>query len=420
MKNRIMLCTACALTSLTAQADVRVNGFANIIGGITSSDDQVFNYDDRISFSEESLFAIQVVGDVNDKITATGQIVARGANDYNPDFEWAYLTYQLNEKLSISAGRLRLPLFNYSSSLDVGYSHHWVSPPRAVYDVPFNNLEGLTIDYASFAGDWEYNLSASFGTYEGEVGETPSLGNNVQLYSAEAIYDWFKLRLVIGQSKTSFPLLESNNEGFLGAGLALNALAATGFSELESQLQIADDTGTFAGLSIQVDKYDWFISGEYTDVRVEQSFTSEDSAYYLTAGLRFGKWTPSITYEKAKGDINTRFNGQIAALTDVELTAAQIQNFVNTPFGAGVNALSPVSLTQLPVEIAGPAVTEGLAEFARGLILSGADESEVWSATIRYDYDTNIALKADISRFSNNLNNEEDGTLLRVGANYVF
>jgi hypothetical protein len=43
----------------------------------------------------------------------------------------------------------------------------------------------------------------------------------------------------------------------------------------------------------------------------------------------------------------------------------------------------------------------------------------VLSATLRYDYDTNIAFKVDLSKRTNDLN-DTDVTLLRVGANYVF
>ena len=83
---KTLIALACAAT-FTANAEVRINGFANLIAGVTSSEDTLYGYDDKISFSEESLFAIQISGDVNDKITATGQLVARGADDYDPDFE---------------------------------------------------------------------------------------------------------------------------------------------------------------------------------------------------------------------------------------------------------------------------------------------------------------------------------------------
>jgi hypothetical protein len=49
------LITIAALTAstFTVQADVRINGFANFVGGITSSEDTLYGYDDSISFSEE-------------------------------------------------------------------------------------------------------------------------------------------------------------------------------------------------------------------------------------------------------------------------------------------------------------------------------------------------------------------------------
>ena len=48
------------------------------------------------------------------------------------------------------------------------------------------------------------------------------------------------------------------------------------------------------------------------------------------------------------------------------------------------------------------------------------DEETTITLGLRYDYDTNIALKADISTFSDDLNDANDATLLRFAVNYVF
>ncbi len=383
MKTKLSIAILSALACTTASAEVKVNGFANIVGGLTSSDDQVYGYDDRVSFSEGSLFAIQVIGDINDKMTATGQIVARGANDYDPDFEWAYLTYRPNDKLSISAGRLRLPLFNYSSSSDIGYSFHWIEAPQAVYAVPFNNLDGLSLNYASFAGDWEYNLSGSLGTYKGITNQTETNGDNVFLLSAEATYDIFKFRMVGGRSNASLNTAESNDEGLLFTNGIIEGIIAAELTDLGNGLKLEDDTGTFLGTSVGIDNFNWFVSAEYTIVEVEDSFISKDTAFYITGGIRAGKWTPALTYERAKGDIPTQFNTQIAQLS----------------------LLSPQ-----------------LGGAARAIINAQNEDVDVWSATVRYDYDTNIALKADITYISNDSNplTATDVTLLRFGANYVF
>ena len=116
MKKLFAMSALALAVSSTANAEIRINGFANLVGGITSSDDSLYGFDEDINFSEQSLFAIQVSGDINERMTATGQLVARGSDDYNADFEWAYLTYAATDNVSVSAGRLRMPLFKYSAS----------------------------------------------------------------------------------------------------------------------------------------------------------------------------------------------------------------------------------------------------------------------------------------------------------------
>jgi hypothetical protein len=419
------LLTIAALTAstFTAQAEVRINGFANFTGGMTDSNNTLYGYDDRFSFSEESLFAIQISGDINDKMTATGQLVAKGANNYDPEFEWAYLTYEATDNLSIVAGRLRLPLFNYSASKDVGYSYHWLTTPRSVYDVPFNNLEGIRFDYADYAGDWEYNINFSTGTFNGPTLGTEVTGNNALVLSAEATYDWFKIRGVAGTAKSTLNIGNSTRADLIQASAGLDSIYATGFSELGELLKWEDDKGEFLGLSVQVDKFDWFVSAEITSIDVAQSFLSSTEAYYVTAGMRKGKWTPSITYEKSKSEADIKFPSQVSQLTSAQLSITQVQNFVNSPFGMSVNqgviAAVGAPLTLLPQPNSSAIITGALNSVSNGLLFANNSEDTTVSATLRYDYDVNIALKVDVSKFTDDLS-DQDVTLIRFGANYVF
>lgn len=366
---KTLIALTCA-ASFTSSAEVRINGFANLIAGITSSDDTLYGYDDKISFSEESLFAIQISGDVNDKVTATGQLVARGSDDYDPDFEWAYLTYEATDNLSISAGRLRLPLFRYSASLDVGYSYHWIAPPQTVYDVAFNNLDGIRFDYSNYAGDWEYNIQVAAGTFE-ESSDTFSIkGDDTVVLSVEAAYDFFKIRGVFGRAKSTLDVAALNP--------LLAQLQPVLTPSLFSNLVADGDTGQFLGLGLEVDKFNWFISGEITAVDTKNSIFREDVAYYITAGIRTGKFTPSITFEKIESEDEFRFTDQIGQLP----AALQAQLF--------------------------------------GLQTLFDDNEQSLNLGVRYDYDTNIAFKADVSKFEDDDNDANDATLVRLAVNYVF
>jgi hypothetical protein len=333
----------------------------------------LFGYDDNVDFSNGSLFAIQVSGDVNENVTATAQLLARGENDYEADFEWAYLTYTVNDQLSVNAGRLRLPLFRYSASSDVGYSFHWAQTPFSVYDVPFTNLDGVRIDYSNNVGDWDYLLQFGAGTYESEIGDGVINGENVLLVTAEATYESFKARLVYGQSDSTFA------ETTTDAAFAQLAQISPG---LANKVALRDDRGTFKGVGLEYDNFEWFISGEFTEVSTEDSFAADDIAYFLTAGTRLGKFTPSLTYEARDGKGDVKFLEDIAALP------AQFQP-------------------------AASAVVVGFQSFF-------FEDYALTTLGLRYDVDSQVALKLDVSSYENKIQDELDATLVRVAVNYVF
>ncbi|MEP1551879.1 MAG: porin [Paraglaciecola sp.] len=367
------LLTIAALTATTfaANAEVRINGFANLIGGISNTEGSPYGYGEDIGFTEESLFAIQISGDINEKMTATGQIVAKGEDGYTPSFEWAYMTYSATDNLSISAGRLRLPLFRYSSSLDVGYSYHWVNAPQAVYDVPFNNLDGIRLDYSNYAGDWEYNIQLAYGAYDTDTDVYNIVGNNTIVASAELTYEWLKLRGVWGTGESSLNLYALED--------SLATLEQVLPADLYDLYAYEEDNGYFVGFGVEVDRFDWFVSAEITSVDTPDSYLREDMAYYVTAGLRLGKFTPSITYEAKESEEDFKYVDQISALPSAELQATLY----------GIQTLFD-------------------------------DDSKTITLGLRYDYDTNIALKADVSKYTDDLNEDNDATLVRFAVNYVF
>jgi hypothetical protein len=138
-KLSVAVAICAALATSYANAEVRINGFASIVGGKSLEDDRGrYGYDDDISFKNESVFALQISADLQEKLSATAQIVARGNNDFDAEFEWAYLTYEFNDELQLSAGKMRVPFYRYSDFIDVGYAYRWVRPPESVYSIPFS------------------------------------------------------------------------------------------------------------------------------------------------------------------------------------------------------------------------------------------------------------------------------------------
>ncbi len=375
---KLFVFSAVALAvSTSAQAEVRINGFANLVTGMASSDDTLYGYDENFSFDQQSLFAIQLSGDVNDKITATGQLVARGSDNYDVDFEWAYMTYSATDNLSVSAGRLRLPLFRYSASLDVGYSYHWVAPPESVYGVPFNNLDGVRVDYSNYSGDLEYNLQLSYGTIdtdfdvEGQSGNIRA--NNVMTATADVTYGNFKARGVVGRADTTF-----NVPAFSPFLAGLTQIAPA----LSNLVNADDDLATFTGIGLEYDNFNWFVSGEITEVSIDDSFYIDSVNYYLTAGIRVDKFTPFVTAEWTDADQDIKFLDKVNSFPE--------------PYKSQAAAI------------------------VTGLQLPFIEKSNSYSVGVRYDWNTNVALKADLTKFDSDINDADDASLVRFAVNYIF
>ena len=368
-------------------AEIRINGFGNFNAGITSTEDSFLGYDDTVDFSNQSLFALQVSGDIGEKFSATAQVLARGNEDYSPEFEWAYLNYEINDNWSAQAGRLRLPLFSYSDSLDVAYSYHWVTAPSTVYNVPFNNIDGLKIVNTTSFNNWDLNTSLSVGQYKGTSFGADIIGQNAVLLSAQLSNMEWTFRGVVGRATTTLDLTKSDLEDgqFLGNGF--NAIEAAGFTELADNLRVDEDSGEFYGVSFMYDNMEYFFGGEATSIRLNNTFANDDDAFYVTAGARFNKWTPSITYERFESNGDVKFADQIAA----------------------------ISASALPIETA-----QGLSAIAIGAQMAQLEDYDVVTATLRYDLDAGIALKGDVSKVSHENNDALDATLLRLGVNFVF
>ncbi|WP_032095716.1 MULTISPECIES: hypothetical protein [unclassified Alteromonas] len=393
MKKKLAILSMASLVAAPAIAEVQINGFANLIGGMTLDDNEsVYDYDSDFSFDPASVFGLQVRGEISDKLSATAQVVGRGRDDYDADFEWAYMTYNVSNTTSISAGRIRMPLFKYSASLDVGYSYHWLTPPDSVYGIDFNNIDGVRVDYSNYSGDWEYGAQFTTGRAQADttISGTPAALtlDNVLAVSFEVTRDWFSARTLLARGKTSAENPEF--DAFVDGAGQFGAVVP-GASALASGLRVEEDTGTFFEVAVGVDKYDWFVGAEYTQTEVDGSVIADNKAWYVTAGLRFGKFTPHITYEVEEAD-----NGAQLGL---------------------VAALPPTIAT-------GDAVTDatwsGIYQAASGIAAQQNLDVSAVTAGLRYDVEPGLALKADVTWYSDDLNDLNDATLLKVGVNYTF
>lgn len=295
---------AALVTSLpsSAQDNIQWSGFGTIAAGMTtSSDDALFGYDDNIDFNPDSLFALQAKADLSDKLSVTAQLMSRGSEDFDLGVEWAYLQYQISDSSSINVGKLRLPFYMYSDSLDVGYSYHWLRTPQSVYRVAFDNYTGVSFQHNAFVGNFTFNTQIIAGNMEDDVwagGDKDSAAelNNLIGFNTSAAYGNLTMRVAYYQTNDTNIHLEEID------GL-LSDLREVGANQIASELEVSEDKGTFASVGFMYDNFNWFVGGEYTNLEVNGSYIPEQRSSYLTAGKRFENWALHATVGQTDDEI---------------------------------------------------------------------------------------------------------------------
>lgn len=397
-----LLASAIGLIATPALAtDIRIDGFANIVAGqmISDTDDgSLYGYDEDLSFSPESNYGIQFRGDLQEGLSVTAQIVGRGSEEFDATVTWAYLTYEINDELSLKAGRSRVPYFIYSDFLDIGYAYHWIRPPQAVYGLGFENQDGLTLEHLKDIGDWTSRITVMAGRLDTN---TDLNGTDVTLKILNQVgaawsmsYDWFTARVAYFTSRVEIPVddLTTLSQGIIDYDAGL-ALAVPGYQEgtldsLADKVVFDQDKAEFTGIGFVADKGNLFAVTEYTQVRIDDSSLEDRDSWYVSAGYRMNQFTLFGTYEKYNFNAKTE----------------EIDKFANAAPITGVPALDGARagiLAALPD------------------IFAGEQDAEGMGFGVRYNFHPSAAIKIEYNQLDNRTTDTKPQSIA-IATNIVF
>lgn len=289
-----------ALLSGTASADVNFTGFASITAGKVLSGDGVPHYGvpptfladypivsaygEDWSFREESLFGLQIMADLGEKLSATAQIVARGADDFDAKVEWAFLSYELNSNWTLQAGKKRLPLFYYSDFYDVGFAYTWIRPPADTYTWQVFNYNGLNLLYQGTVGDWSLGANVYTGSEKSEDNRLLS--------------QFFFLEPTTEEWKDIFgAVVNLSNDWLEVRGTAMtytNERTRSGIPTTWGGKTERD--GTFLGLAINMTFGQAFVLTELNQLELDDD--GELDSLMVSVGYNFDGLTPYIAYSE--------------------------------------------------------------------------------------------------------------------------
>lgn len=364
-----------AFAASSAHAEIRFNGFASIKAGSTlSSSDHLYGYDKEVDFNNESLFALQVQADLADRLSVTAQLMGRGENDFNAEFEWAYLTYELNSQTRINAGRIRTPFYRYSDFMDVGYAYDWARVPSSVYNLDFNNLEGVSLVRFGQLGTVESSIQLIFGSYSGETSITPVPADASIEQVAGATWELSQGNVSARLAYLTGKLTLVDQDGELSS--LLNLLEQSGFADTANQIRINDARSSFMGLALGYDNGSLVLSGELVQAKVNDTVIPTQNGYYLSAGYRINSYTPFVSFENRNNDGKAEIYQALAA---------------TNPFRPAVE----------------------------GVVDSFTTKRDTWNIGSRYDFHPSAALKVQFSSQKDKALDQRD-QLLTVGIDLVF
>ncbi len=123
------------------------------------------------TFERDSVFGLQADARLNAQWSATLQLKASPAVDSDNRWAvqpaWAMVSWRPSDDWLLRAGRLRLPLYLHSESLDVGVTHDMARLPTEMYSIsPTSDINGLFVTKTWVRNTGE--LTADI--YTGQVG----------------------------------------------------------------------------------------------------------------------------------------------------------------------------------------------------------------------------------------------------------
>ena len=238
--------------------------------GLVSIDSSSRSYEDDAAGLNNSVIGGQVEVLINDNLSGflQGKAFFNQDDDASTSLDWAYLSYDFGDDITVRAGKFLVPLLQGTELRSISYSRLWARPL-----IPINGANGLD-EYTGLellkhiqqdSGSWQLQLSTGKPSHEEEDGEIES--KNLKLLAARYQHGNFWLRAAALHGR---------------------------FSVRGADDKVLDDSASFIMGSLESE----FIMGAYV-LNLGYATSQSDiivngSIYYASLGLQMGHITPFI------------------------------------------------------------------------------------------------------------------------------
>jgi len=357
-------------------------------------------YTEEFDFEQESMVAVQMRAEISDKLNATIQLVAKGADGWSPDVDWAYLSYQTSADGSLMVGRRMLPMYYFSEYMEVGYAYPWIRPPANLYWWEITQFNGLTYLHAFHIGDWTINASVFGGRETQRDIKSHDFWRNRGGYYFPPAGNYLS-----GTADVTWSKILGTNIAFSNDWIDIRA------SYFSTHYNTTSDI-------FFIDEFDLNSDG-IVDQRIERRTNPDGTP------IRSGDWPLT--------DFDLDFYGLGGSLTFEYVTFLFDYNYVVYDDGYGsefptyyLSLVYNHDIWQPYVGISSAKLD--LTQDWQGFGVGEAEEHQILTLGIRYNLGNNAAIKVEYNDFSDkgdrmpwyDFSYHNDASLLSVGVDFVF
>lgn len=237
------------------------------------------------STTPDSKLGAQADVDVGHGFSGVVQVVSKYGSDgnYDPSIEWANIKYAFTPDLAVRVGRMLLPTLEWSDSVNIGYTLPWVRIPNEIRFLNVSTyLDGIDVLYRLHTGAVTHNLQVQWQQASTE-GVFRFHNKDVLVMTDNLQYGDTSVHLAYQSMNWTFNLPQ---------------VAVTGRARL-FDAGFTYDPGT------------WFVTGDSNYAHYD--FLGDNLSWYLSGGVRLGRFTPYVMYSTLSTTANSNFASGMSA-----------------------------------------------------------------------------------------------------------
>ncbi len=271
----------------------KISGFGSVGMGISDNAEPYLRdleVSNRLSVAGFNKVGMQLNGWLPKGNSYMIQLLGKNSNDhFDIKLDWMLLSREITPEFTVRAGLLRLPMYLYSKSIEVGKTYPWILPPEAVYGTTeTTNYHGVDLIYRKSFEKLSFELQPLIG----ETQDTLHLSSQIGLLELEA------------KSSRNFGVsgrVLGPNYIFHGSYVRIDnkgplSIVDTGLAESNKSTVIQGTYEIFA-IAVKIEFGDWhyLIESSHRGTSNDDITNSVDG-YYFMMGYRNRKFLYHVTY----------------------------------------------------------------------------------------------------------------------------